>query len=114
MKHLNLIIGGIVLVLNVLIGLLISSYSTFNVCLTSGIIIISFALIELLKYTKLKDAFRISLTVVFAFFFIVNFILGIISPEKFQDNGYLIAVLIITVFEIIVLLACNAVSKRVK
>ncbi len=114
MKHLNLIIGGIILLLNVLIGLLVSSYPTFNICLTSGIIVISFALIESLKYSKLRDAFRISLTFLFAFLLIVCFILGVLSPETFKDNGYIIAIIIILVFEVIILLSARFVSQIAK
>ena len=114
MKHLNLIIGGILLVLNVLIGLIVSSYSTFNVCLTSGIIVLSFALIEMLKHAKLRDAFRISLTFIFAFFMLVCLVLGVLSPETFKDNWYIVAIIVILVFEVITLLTTSFVSQMVK
>ena len=113
MKHLNLIIGGIILLLNVLIGLLVSSYSTFNICLTSGIIILSFAFIEILKYSKLRDAFRISLTFVFAFLLIVCMVLGVLSPETFKDNGYIIAIFVILAIEVILLLSARFISQNV-
>ncbi len=114
MKHLSLIIGGILLVLNVLIGLIVSSYSTFNVCLTSCIIVLSFALIEMLKHSKLRDAFRISLTFIFAFLMFVCLVLGVLSPETFKDNGYIIAIIVILVFEVITLLTTSFVSQNVK
>ena len=113
MKHLNLIIGGIILLLNVLIGFLVSSYSTFNICLTSGIIILSFAFIETLKYLKLRDAFRISLTFVFAFLLIVCMVLGVLSPETFKDNGYIIAIFVILAIEVILLLSARFISQNV-
>ena len=114
MKRLNLLIGSVLLVLNVIIGLLLTSYATFNMILTSGIIVISIALIEILKHIKLKDAFRISLSALFALFLIINFILGILSPERFQDNGYIIAILIIIAFELLVLMTTSFVSNKVK
>lgn len=114
MKHLNLIIGGILLVLNILIGLIVSSYSTFNVCLTSGIILISFALIEALKYSKLRDAFRISLTFIFAFLMIVCLVLGVLSPDSFKDNGYIIAIISILVIEVVILLTTSFISQNVQ
>ena len=113
MKHLNLFIGGILLLLNVLIGVIVSSYSTFNVCLTSGIIILSFALIELLKYLKLRDAFRISLTVIFSFLLIVCMVLGVLSPESIKDNGYVVAILVILAIEVIILLSARFISQNV-
>lgn len=114
MKHLNLIIGGILLVLNILIGLIVSSYSAFNVCLTSGIIVISFALIEALKHSKLHDAFRISLTFIFVFLMIVGVVLGVLSPETFKDNWYFITIIIILVIEIIILLTSSFISQKVQ
>ncbi len=114
MKHLNIIIGLIILVFNALFGLLISSYSNFNILLTSGIIIISFSMIEVLKYIKLKDAFRISLITIFASLFVVQFILGVVSPSRFQDNGCLIAILIIIVIELITLITNSFISQKIK
>lgn len=114
MKRLNLFIGLLLLVLNVVIGLMMTSYTTFNMILTSGVIVISIALIEILKHIKLKDAFRISLSALFVLFLIINYILGILSPERFQDNGYIIAILIIIAFEMIVLMTTSFVSNKVK
>ncbi len=114
MKHINLVIGGILLILNVLIGLIVSTYSTFNLCLTSGIIVLSFALIELLKHSKLRDAFRVSLTVIFAFLMIVCLILGVLSPETFKDNGYIISIFAILSVELIILLTASFISQNVK
>lgn len=114
MKHLNLIIGGILLVLNILIGLIVSSYPTFNVCLTCGIIVFSFALIEALKYSRLRDAFRISLTFIFAFLMIVCLVLGVLSPDCFKDNGYIIAIISILVIEVVILLTTSFISQNVQ
>lgn len=113
MKHLSIFIGGILLLLNVLIGILVSSYSTFNICLTSGIIILSFALIEILKYSKLRDAFRISLTFIFAFLLMVCLVLGILSPETFKDNGYIVAIFVILAIKVIILLSARFISQNV-
>lgn len=114
MKHLNLIIGGILLVLNVLIWLIVSSYSTFNLCLTISAIVLFLALIGILKHYKLRDAFRVSLTVIFAFLMIVCLILGVLSPETFKDNGYIIAIIAILAVEVIILLTARIISQNVK
>ncbi len=114
MKHLNFIFGGILVVFNVLIGIIVSSYSTFNLSLTSGVIVLSFALIEILKHSKLRDAFRVSLTVIFAFLMIVCLILGVLSPETFKDNGYIIAIIAILAVEVIILLTASFISQNVK
>lgn len=114
MKHLTIVIGGILLTLNLLIGLLISSYSWFNICVTSGVIILSFALIEALKYAKVSDAFRVSLIFVFVFLMLVCFILGVLSPQSFKDNWYIISIIIIVAIEVILLLSTRFISQNVK
>jgi len=37
--------------------------------------------------------------------------LGILSPQEWKDNGYVVAICLIMAFEVIALAACNVVSK---
>lgn len=114
MKQLNYIIGGILLLLNIIIGIIVSSYSVFNVCLVSGIIILSFVLIDVIKHSKLRDAFGISLALLFSFLMIVCGILGILSQETFQDNWYLIAIITIFIIEILLIVIAKFISYKSK
>ena len=102
------------LLVNFLAGLLLSAYEPFNVCFTSIVIVITAVLIGLLRVVKLKDAFAISLSFLFSFCGFVQFILGCVSPPQVEDNGCLIASVVILMFEVFVLLICNLTSKTIK
>ena len=58
----------------------------------------------LLSMVRLKDAFAISLSFLFSFLGVVEFILGCCSPNTFTDNGCLVAAMALLAFEISI---CN-------
>lgn len=111
MKRLILVISLLFFAVNILFGLIITTYSFFNVCMNSIVIIITSTLIFISRSLKLKDTFRISLSAGFITCGIIQFILGLISPSSFMDNGYLITVIIFFVFEIILLTTSKFVSQ---
>ncbi len=112
MKKTTIIIAAILLVLNILLGLLLSSFKPFNIVFTSLIILLTGGLIYLLQSIKLKDAFAISLSFLFATIGLIEYILAIISPEYIPDNGYIIATIVLLAIESIILLICNLTSKK--
>ena len=114
MKKVTLIIAFLMLVLNVVFGLILTAYTPFKVCFSSATIIVTAVLICLLSTVRLKDAFAISLSFLFSFLGLVQFILGCCSPNTFTDNGCIVAALVLLAFEVSVLLICNLVSTRIK
>lgn len=114
MKKVTLIIASLFLVLNVAFGFIITAYTPFKVCFSSAAIIVTAVLICLLSTVKLKDAFAISLSFLFSFLGLVQFILGCCSPDTATDNGYLVAALVLLVFEISTLLVSNLTSKQIQ
>lgn len=113
MKRLILITGSIFLAANVLFGLILTAYPTFNCCLNSVVIAATTALLYAIQCIRLRDGFFIPLSMLFAFFGFVEFILGLLAPDKFQDNWYLIVVILLLVFEGVVLTLTNIVSNRI-
>ena len=113
MKNITLIIGGTLLVVNLIIGLLLSVYPLFNMCFTSMVIISTTLLLYLLCKIKMKDGFVIGLYSFFSFMGFIEMILGIISQDSLQDNGYLVAVVILIALQGIALAICNMASKNV-
>ena len=111
MKKITLIITFLMLVLNAVFGLILTAYTPFKLCFTSVAIIVTAVLICLLNTVRLKDAFAISLSFLFVFLGMVEFILGCCSPETITDNGCLIGALMILVFEITVFVICKSTSK---
>jgi len=114
MNKLVIIISVCLLVVNVLAGLIVSTYEPFNVCFSSCAIVVTAILLCLLNTVQLKDAFRISLAFLFSFCGLVEFILGCSCYPSFTDNGYLIAALLMVVGEVAILLICNLTTKSIK
>ena len=113
MKNITLIIGGTLLVVNLIIGLLLSVYPLFNMCFTSMVIISTTLLLYLLCKIKMNDGFVIGLYSFFSFMGFIEMILGIISQDSLRDNGYLVAVVILIALQGIALTICNMVSKNI-
>lgn len=112
MKKGLLIFGIILLISNILIGLIVSSYETFNVCLTSVVIIATTLLLGWLSSSNLKDAFKISLTVLFSFLGLVEFVLGHIAPSQFENNWYLVVIIVLIIIESLFVISSSLASKH--
>jgi len=113
MKNITLIVGVILLVANILFGLILMVYPTLNCALNCVVIAATTALLYAMRCIHLRDAFYVSLSMIFTFFGFVEFMLGLFAPEKFQDNWYLIVVILLLVFEGIVLTITNIISSRI-
>ena len=66
-----------VLAVNILAGVLLSGYHTFNVLATSLVIALTTTLMYITEYITMKDVFRVSLPFVFAFLGLVMFCFGL-------------------------------------
>ncbi|MCQ2211633.1 MAG: hypothetical protein MJZ34_15230 [Paludibacteraceae bacterium] len=95
MKSLYVIVGLFALIANVLIGLIVSSYPSFNVGLNSAVIVLTTLLLFVLSSIKLKDAFKISLTLLTCILGCVEFFLGLFANDKFENNWYLVVLVIL-------------------
>ena len=113
MKKLLLICGCLALVLNVLLGLLLSSYDYFNMGVNCGVIALNTGLLLSLYWLNMRDAFRISFSFLISFLAIVEIILGCIMPQKLQDNGYLISMIVLLFIEISLLVITNILSNKI-
>lgn len=113
MKSTILSIGGILIVTNLLFGLLISAYSSFNMWFNTIMIAITTILLFLVQTITLKDAFKVSLTILLPITGVVKLLLGFVSPEHFEDNWCVICCVLLAIFEIIMILVVNKVSKNI-
>jgi hypothetical protein len=112
MKNSILYIGGILIIINTALGLILSSYEPFNIGLSD----VSILLTALLTYTALKssmaDGFKIGLTVLFSITGLARFICAVVSPEKFKDNFPLLIFLIFIALEGICLVVSNSMKNK--
>ncbi len=114
MKNLTLITGLLLLFINVMLGLTLSSYSTFSMGLNSAIIAVHIGLLCAVSAIQLKDGFRYSLNCLFTGMGFVEFILDLFSPDRFEDNGFLVFVLFMLLLEVVLLLGADYISKTIK
>lgn len=113
MKKTILILGGLAFIVNVLFGLLLSGYSYFNMGVNCGVIALNTALLFCVYTFNLRDAFRVSFSFLFLLLSIIEIVLGCLMPQKLQDNGSLIACLVLIFIEITLLVATNILSDKI-
>ena len=112
MKKSIITFGSLALVTNVVLGVLISNYALFNVCLNSAIIIVSSILILLTGCFNLKDAFKVSLSFLFPIIGLIEFICGFFAKESIVDNWVVILCVVLTVLETTLLIAAKYISNK--
>lgn len=107
-----IIIGCCLLITNILLGVLLSKYAIFNICLNSVVIIITTALIALLDKMNLSPAFKISLSYIWGFIGILEYICVFFSKCTITDNWVIITNLILLLIQILILIVVKSVSSK--
>lgn len=111
MKNLLLIAGFILIVLNTLIGLMISKYLPFNYLMVDLSLLLSTVLIYLFSNSNISDGNKIGFTVLFAIIGVVKVFCIIVAPQYFQDNFLIVVVLGLMSFEALCLLFAYQMKK---
>jgi FtsH-binding integral membrane protein len=111
MKNLLIVTGIILIILNTIIGLIVTKYSPFNYLMVDFSVLISTILIYLFSNSNVSTGYKIGLTTFFSFTGLIKIILSIIAQPHFQDNLYLTTILGIIAFEIICLLSAFEMKK---
>jgi len=112
MKNLILIIGAFLIVLNTLIGLIVSDYATLNFLLADLSIALSVGIIYFAACSKMANGFKIGLTVLFFFTGIARCLCMVFMPKTLIDNILIIVAVTVLFFEIICLSASMIISKK--
>lgn len=111
MKNLTLVIGGIIMLLNVVVGMIISAYKPFNIGLNSAVIIVNTLMLYSLGVIQIKDGFKISLSFLFLIAAAIEFILALFVPETFENNLALTILILLFAGQIILYAIAYFVSK---
>lgn len=80
--------------------------------LNSIVIIITTALTALLDKINISTAFKISLSFIFGFIGIVEYVCGFFSKGTITDNWVIITDLVLLVFQILILIITHTVSSK--
>lgn len=107
MKKTVLLIGGIIILLNTIIGGISSSYQEFNVQLVDVSVLLTVVLMYNVVESQIADGFRIGLTVLFSITGLIRVLLSLSSNQDVKDNWSILLLLVILAFELI----CFVVSK---
>ncbi|MBR2185544.1 MAG: hypothetical protein IJ897_09020 [Prevotella sp.] len=111
MKNLTLVIGGIILLLNIVIGLIFSSYEPFNIGLNSAVIIVNTLMLYSFGVVQIKDGFKVSLSFLFLITAAIEYILVLFVPETWKDNAVLMTLILLLAGQIILYIIAYFVSK---
>lgn len=103
MKTKIIAVSGILIAMNLLIGLLLSAYSGFNLLFSTVVLLVSAALVYLVHSIRVSDAIKVSFTLLFTLSGLIKYILSLVSPDHLVDNWGVIACIVITAFEVMLL-----------
>ena len=103
-----------VLIVNIVAGLLLPSYHTFNMLATSAVVILTATLMYITESNTMKDAFRVSQPFIFTVLGVVMFLLMLFSKRQIHDNWCVILSLMILFIEAVILYVAHRVSKKIK
>lgn len=111
MKNLTLVLGVIILLLNLVIGLIFSSYKPFNIGLNSGVIIVNMLMLYILGVSQIKDGFKISLSFLFLIAAAIEFIMALFVPNEWENNATLTMLILLFAGQVILYVIAYFVSK---
>lgn len=114
MKRLIILASIILLVVNGLLGLIITAYHPINVCLNSTVILLCGIVLWIVSSIHLKDAFKVSLTTLFAAMGGIEYILGFFAPAEWNNNWFAIVIIVLLAIEIVIVLSTNYVTNKNK
>lgn len=108
MKDIHIIIGSVAILINSLIGIIFTTYQTFNWLTSDAIIIIYALLLHILSHSKISDGFKVALTFIFPVLGLISFILSLKLQDKLENNFSLSCILILVSLQIILLKITNS------
>lgn len=114
MNKILIYISLAILVANILFGAILSCFDTFNVVLSSCVIAITALLLYLISVITMKDAFKVSLSLIFSLIGFIEYLLAVFAPSHFKDNWCLIIVIFLAVLQTALLITTNVVSNKIK
>lgn len=114
MKYFTLLVVLLLIIVNIVAGYIITAYDTPKVVSSSIVIVLNAILIYALQSMNLKDAFSISLSILFSLFMIVEFCVSLYIPATWTDNYAFIVLLSMFALQILMLGAVKINSDNVQ
>jgi hypothetical protein len=111
MSKLILFFGSLLLFVNTLFGLIISSYLPLNWVAVDVVFLLNILLLYKMSTSQMNNGFKVSLSFIFSFLGIISTILAFLSPEKFKDNYCLVGYVSILFIEVTLLFLSQKLPK---
>lgn len=102
---------GLIMV-NLLVGMILSSYHNFNMVASSLVILLTGCLNYAAAIVPLKDAYRVAHLILFSTLGVVMFLLMVFSPHQMKDNWCVVVSLVLFVAETISLYITHKASRE--
>ncbi len=99
------------LLLNSMVGLILSSYAVFNWMVNDFVILVNVFLLIYLSASNIKDGFKFGVSFLFLIMAILQFLLGLFMESTFNDNWLLIILLITFFTQIGLMLVVKSLSR---
>ena len=113
MKQIVLTLGVIFLFANLAFGLVLDSYDSFNLLMSSGAIIFTTIILMSIELIKMKDGFKVPLYVINLFCGIIEYIIALIAKNDMSNNWFYVVLIIAIAFQLVLLSAANITSKQI-
>ena len=114
MKRIIFLSSAVLLAMNLMFWFILSSYANFNVAVSSAVIVCTGLLLYFTDVLSLKDGFKIPLILLFSIGGVIEFILSLVAPNRFENNWWLMVVIALMAFEAILLIITHTISNKVK
>lgn len=113
MKQIVLTLSAIFLFANLAFGLILESFDTFNLLMSSGVIIFTTIIQLAVELIKMKDGFKVPLYVINSFCGIIEYIIALIAKNDMSNNWFYVLLIVIVAFQLFVLFTTNITSKKI-
>jgi len=105
MRSLSIIVSILLIIVNVLVGLIVTAYLLENVVMSSFVLVANALLLWVVGNSNMKDAFKVSFYIIFPFLCLLEFILAVLAPAKLENNLHLVGIIACVALQAILIFA---------
>lgn len=113
MKNLSLYLGGVALIANIAILMLLTDCADIVTIISSCAILTTSLLIFTSSMMPIKDGFKVSLPFLFIFNGLIEYTLAFfVNSDQLKNDGFFIAIILLFLFQFFCLIIVNAFSRH--
>lgn len=113
MKQVIITLGTVFLLANLAFGLVLDSFETYNLLMSSSVIAFTTAILISVEIIRMKDGFKIPLYVINSICGIAEYIIALVAKNNMSNNWFYVALIVIVAFQLVLLITTNITSKKI-